>query len=440
MAADFVVVGLSHRTAPIELRERVALDAHDIAHTLGTLVSSSAGAEVALLSTCNRTEAYAITQRPAEFVQSVCGSLMAKAGTTQISHCIYTHQGLHAVQHAFRVAASLDSMVVGEPQILGQFKGALGLAQNAGTVGTLLGRWWDRALSVAKRVRNETQIAMGSVSVSSVACELAEKIFGSLQGKTVLLIGAGKMGESSAKKLISQGARLLIANRNHERALELANQLGAHAHPYENLNPLLENADVVISSTASTEFILTAEQMRAVVHARRYKPIFLIDIALPRNVDPSAAEVQNVFVYDLDDLQKAAQDNLSLRLEEAKHAETIVSAEAQDFSRWVDSLKLTDTIVALRAKVYAKLHHDLQKNLDHWKEGASDDPQALNVLCEKLVNRLLHDPVTQLKKATTETETKELIAAIHRLFQLDYPADAQESAESPTPLPPRSSS
>ncbi len=322
-ASDLLVIGMSHRSSPVALRERLAVEGEALVGAVRGLVEQTHLSEALLLSTCNRVEIYAGTDERGIGAE-LRRWLADRAGET-VDGFLYEHRGEDATRHAFRVASSLDSMVVGEPQILGQVKEAFAAAKAAGVCGGLLERCLTTAFGVAKRVRSETEIAAGSVSVSSVASDLARKIFGDLEGRRVLLVGAGEMGEQAAKHLKKSGASLYVVNRSREKADALANEHGGHAQNLEALATELAHADVVIASTSSQRFVITHELMRGVTKARRHRPLFLIDIAVPRDVDPRVGDMDNVFLYDVDDLSKVAEENLSARQREAEKAEAIVA-------------------------------------------------------------------------------------------------------------------
>ncbi len=373
---DVIVVGLSHHTAPIELRERVALPDGELHDTLRALAAEGGFGETVLVSTCNRVEIYASGESTGELIRAARAHLTARAGG-DIGDVLYERHGDEAVRHAFRVAASLDSLVVGEPQILGQLKDAYQAACDTGTVGSLLGRCFTRAFAVAKRVRSETGIAEGTVSVSSIAIELAKKIFGDLDGRRALLLGAGEMGEAAAKSLAQTGATLRVVNRSAEKARALALACGGEAREYELLPSELVKADVVITSTSSTHFVLTHELMRDVMRTRRHRPIFLIDIAVPRDVDPRVGDLDGVFLYDVDDLTKVAEDNLAARRKEADAAERIVAIEVEEFATWRRTLDLAPTIVAIRERVASIVHAELSRTTPRLRDLSDDDRRAL---------------------------------------------------------------
>lgn len=436
--SDLVVVGLSHHTAPLALRERLAAPRDRLPELLRALTGAVFD-EAVMVSTCNRVELYGVSSDPSRATAAAHAHLRERSGE-DLDGVVYVHRGADAVRHAFRVAASLDSMVVGEPQILGQFKEAYETAADTGTVGTLLGRCFTRAFAVAKRVRSETGIAEGTVSVSSIATSLAKKIFGELEGRRVLLLGAGEMGEAAGRSLAGSGARLVVVNRSPEKALSLARDLGGSAIGYEQLAAELVSVDVVICSTSSPSYVLTHDLMKGVVKARRHRPLFAIDIAVPRDVDPRVGNLENVFLYDVDDLQKVAQENIDARRKSADAAERIVEIEVSEFEFWRRSLELTPTIVALRKRIEETLRTELERTLP--RLGPVDDKQrqVLERMTSAMANKLLHGPLTQLKGTSGEPEGAALIAAVRSLFELDArteatPEPATEEAPRPASVP-----
>lgn len=415
---DFVVVGLSHRTAPVEVRERLAVPPDRLQDELRRIAGHANFDEAILISTCNRVELYATSDDPNEALQRARQTLEAQLPEDSSHDVLYAERGVAVVRHVFRVASSLDSLVVGEPQILGQVKEAYDAARGAGTAGTLLGRCFSQAFSTAKRVRNETGIAEGTVSVSSIACELAKKIFGHLDGRRALLLGAGDMGEAAAKSLRQTGAQLHVTNRSEERAQALAEACGGRAVLYEHLTTELSDADVVIASTASPKFILTPELMRGVVRSRRHRPLFIIDIAVPRDVDPRVGTMDNVFVYDVDDLQQVAEENMAVRAREAADAERIIDEEVDSFLSWRRSLELAPTIVALRKRFGQVADEELRRTLARLESISASDRAALEAMSRSMVNKLLHQPMTQLKVGAGEPDGAHLIDAVRRIFDL----------------------
>ncbi len=414
--AEIFVIGVSHRSSPVELRERLAVPSAALPKHVKTLAERAELAEAVMISTCNRVEVYGVATDLGG-VRRVREALSTQLPPGELEPHLYERTGADAIRHAFRVASSLDSMVVGEPQILGQFKEAYAAATEAGMVGGLLDRCFERAFAVAKRVRHETAIASGSVSVSSIATDLARKIFGDLDAKRVLLIGAGKMGESAAKHLRKQGARLFVLNRSRERALSLANACGGEPRSLAELQSELVLADVAIASTSSDRFVVTRELMKEVVRARKYRPLFLIDIAVPRNIDPRVQEMDNVFVYDVDDLQKVAQENLSARKREAEQAERIVEVETRSFEEWRRGLDLKPIIVGLRRHVREVLGAELDRTLPKLSGEVTRDRATLDRMLDAATNKLLHQPLMELKRAA-ELGDQPMIDAVQRLFPL----------------------
>ncbi|KPK51377.1 MAG: hypothetical protein AMJ63_12635 [Myxococcales bacterium SG8_38_1] len=430
---DFVVVGLSHRTAPVEVRERLAVAPQDLERELREIAAHARLEEALLISTCNRVELYATSANPLQATQEAKQTLAKRLGDAAGDEVLYQERGIDVVRHLFRVASSLDSLVVGEPQILGQVKEAFDAATEAGTVGTLLGRCFTQAFATAKRVRNETGIAEGTVSVSSIACELAKKIFGNLEGRRTLLLGAGEMGESAARSLRQTGTHLHVINRSEERAQALAESCDGRAVPYEHLTTELVEADVVIASTASPKFILTPQLMKGVVRTRRHRPLFIIDIAVPRDVDPRVGNMDNVFVYDVDDLQQVAEENLAVRAREAALAEHIVEDEVESFLTWRRSLELAPTIVALRKRFGQVAEEELRRALPRLQSLSEPDRAVLEAMSRSLVNKLLHQPMTELKAGAGAPDGALLIDAVRRLFALSE-EEARPSETSTQPI------
>lgn len=427
MRGELFVIGLSHRTAPLALRERLAVPGERLAEDLGSLKSTATMDEALLISTCNRVEVYATTDDVARASREIREYLNRKIAPDVVDTHLYEHFGTDAVKHAFRVASSLDSMILGEPQILGQVKTAYSTAHAVGSLGTMLNRCFHRAFAVAKRVRSETGVASGSVSVSSIACELAEKVFGDLHDRRVLLIGAGKMSEAAARHLRKQGASLYIVNRSPERARELAAACEGTARSMDDLAQELQHADVAITSTSSTDFVVTRELMANVQKARRRRLMLLVDIAVPRNVDPKVATLDNVILYDMDDLQQVSAENLRERAREAAAAEQIVAREVVEFEEWRRGLTLTPTIVALRETFQAVVRDELARTTSRLSISA-DDKQALERMGDAIINKLLHQPLSELKRSAEDSDGQALIEATRKLFQLAN--DKARTAES----------
>lgn len=431
MPAECVVIGLSHRTAPVELRERLAVEGDLIALELRRIVEAAQLQECVLISTCNRVEVVAVSQNPTATFEAVASHLNGRLTPDRVEPYLYRLRGERATRHLFRVASGLEAMVLGEPQILGQVKEAYGYARALGTVGSLLSRCFERAFTVAKRVRTETDIAAGQVSVSSIACQLAEKIFGELQDRRVLLVGAGEMSELAAGTMKAHGARLYIVNRNTEHAEKLAQKFDGISRPFESLPDEIREADVVISSTASPGFVVSYNLMQNVIKERKRRPLFFIDIAVPRDVDPRVDSLDNVFLYNIDDLDKVAASNLELRKREIQAAEAIVDEAVIQFEKWRNTLELTPTIVALKAYVSAIVLEEKRKTFSRLSLLNADDQKKLDAMCDAIVNKLLHIPFSQLKRSGANGDEAQLIEATQRLFQLAI-GDAFDDRTKPT--------
>lgn len=419
MRASLVVVGMNHRTAPVEMRERLAVPSDALGQVDAELVRLPAVREAMFVATCNRIEVYAATDQLAQCAASIREYFERKAPGAAVRDCLYEHHDRAAVRHVFRVAASLDSMVVGEPQILGQVKQAYAAARSVGSLGPALSRTLSRAFAAAKRVRTETTIGTGSVSVASIAVDLATQIFGDLPGRRVLLLGAGKMALSAARALTQQGARLAVANRNYERAVQLAHAHGGDAHPLEDLPLLLQHVDVVVCSTGASRFVVTREMVHSAMKARRGRSLFVIDIAVPRNVDPRVNSLDNVYLFDVDDLERAVARALSGRGGALQAAEKIVEEELRAFEAEQRSGAAVPTVVALREHfrmiARAELERSLSGKLRHLSE---EDRRALETMVDAMVNKLLHAPTVALRTQAATDEGAALAAVVRMLFQL----------------------
>ncbi|HJL20235.1 MAG TPA: glutamyl-tRNA reductase [Sandaracinaceae bacterium LLY-WYZ-13_1] len=422
---ELLVIGMNHRTSPVTLRERLAVEGPGLAEEVRRLHDDADLPEVVLLSTCNRVEVYVGGEDRERTAQAVASWLERRAGEP-VGDFLYVHHGDEAVRHTFRVASSLDSLVVGEPQILGQVKEAYAAARSGAAVGTLLDRCFTTAFAVAKRVRSETEIAAGSVSVSSIAGDLATKIFGDLEGRRVLLVGAGEMGEQAAKHLRKSGATLYVLNRSPEKAEALAADVGGHARGLEELGSELAQADVAIASTSSPRFVITPELMKGVIKARRHKPIFLIDIAVPRDVDPRVGDMDNVFLYDVDDLEQVAAENLTARRREAERAEQIVGHEVVAFEKWRRSGALKPTIVGLRKRVRGVLQAELERTLPRLGDLGDKERRSLDKMVDAMTNKLLHRAVSELKAGADTPDGEALVRTVRRLFDLEEPSAPAE--------------
>jgi glutamyl-tRNA reductase len=428
-APVIVVVGLSHRSAPVDVREKFAASADVLPQVLARLSARRELAEVMFLSTCNRVEVMAYADRDvseADATRAIREAIREHAGlasAAEIEPYVYARSGMDAVRHVFRVSASLDSMVLGEPQILGQVKDAYDAAMAAGTLKNYLGRCVHRAFTVAKRVRTETALGAGTVSISSVAVDLARKIFGDLSDHAVLLVGAGEMAEAAAKSL-GKGARSIrVCNRSFERAAALAATFGGSAAPLDALEEELTIADVVVTSTGSPTFVVTRDMVKRAMKVRKGRTLFFIDIAVPRNVEPSVHKIDNVYVYNVDDLEHQVAEGMKARHGEVAAAERIVEVEVAEFEAWSRGLDVQPAVVALRAKTRAVLFAELERTLaSRLKHLGEADRAALNQMMESAVNKLLHAPTTRLKASTTDGGAFDFVEALKHLF--DLPAHA----------------
>ena len=421
---NIVVVGLSHKTAPVELREKVAFAPTAMEQPLQALMALPGVVEGLIVSTCNRVELYASCRDCEDGIIQLRRFLARQHGlpSEELEPHLYHFQGEEAVRHVFRVASSLDSMIIGESQILGQIKSAYGYATEYKTAGLILNRFLHKAFSVAKRVRTETDVASNAVSISFAAVELARKIFGSLQDKSVLLIGAGEMCELAARHFLSAGvASVMVANRTFERAVKLAKEFGGRAIPFDDFPDHLHQVDIVMTSTGAPTFILGPKQVEEVIHQRRNKPMFFIDIAVPRDIDPRVNNLSNVYLYDVDDLQGVVQANLKERQKEARKAEAIIDQEIVQFQRWLDGLEVVPTIVALRHKLETVRLAELEKTLAGLRHLGEKERGAIEALTTAIVNKILHQPITTLKQAQNNSAGNHYIDAVRTLFNLESP-------------------
>ncbi len=419
---DVLVIGINHRTAPVEIREKVSFSGEDLGRSLTKVLGHSEFTEDMILSTCNRVEIYATARDTEKGIVALKNFLAEYHGVSlvEFEKSLYVHLGSAAIRHIFRVASSLDSMVVGEPQILGQIKEAHNIAASHNTLGIVLNKLLHRAFHVAKRVRTETKIGNSAVSISYAAVELAKKIFGTLEGKAVMLLGAGEMAELAAKHLVAGGAqRVVVASRTYQRAIDLAMSFNGEAIEFDGFHKRLEEVDIVISSTGAPHYILHPENVLGVIKARKNKPMFFIDIAVPRDIDPGVNEIDNVYVYDIDDLQEVVDANKDRREREARRAEEIVEEEVLKFYHWYTSLDLVPTIVSLKEKFEEIRKRELSKALSSFARITEKERKSLEALTSAIVKKILHDPITFLKSPDLNTDTNEYVDAVRKLFGLD---------------------
>lgn len=431
-----IVSGLSHKTAPVKIREALSFPEHSLDEALNNLTSYAHINEGVILSTCNRTEIYAVAADIDSGRRNIISFLEDRHSLRDcsIEDYLYFHDSLAAVNHLFRVVSSLDSMIVGEAQILGQAKDAYACAFDAQTTDLVLNRLFRQAFGVGKRVRTETDIGENAVSISYAAVQLAKKVFSDLTGKTIMIIGAGKMSELTAKHLVSNGVSdVIITNRNFDRAVDMAKIFDGRAVEFDKLVDGMADADIVISSTGAPHSIIDKNTMRSVMAKRRHRPIFLIDIAVPRDIEADTNDVDNVYLYDIDDLQSVVESNLAERSREAKEAEKIIKAEIQSFISWQSSLEVVPTIAELRQKAERIRQGELEKAIARMSGLSDEQKNALNALTSGIINKLLHEPMVRLKDSARHKEGYLYVDSLRHLFALGEDEDEQEMQSNESP-------
>jgi len=431
-----IVVGLSHKTAPVEVREKLAVPDSRLDEALARLRTYAGIKEGFLLSTCNRVEVYAVVEQIEEGharVQEFFADTHLALSSEQLTPHLYGYTGDRAIGHLFRVAASLDSMIVGEPQILGQLKDAFEVALNHKASGVVLNKLVRKSISVAKRVRTETKIAETAVSVSYAAVELAKKIFSNLSEKTVLLVGAGEMAKLAAQHLVDQGVRKVsITTRDASSAVELARRFNAASIPFENFRHEMAEADIVLCSTGASRYLIGVEDVRQAVRRRMNRPIFLIDISVPRNIDPAVRNIDNAFLFDIDDLETRVEQNLEERRREAAKAERMVEDAVAQILQWLKSLEVTPTIMALRNRAEEIKQAEIDKALARLQNLSAQERSVVEGLASAIVNKLLHGSLVTLKAESTSGGGAMFIEAARRFFGLDEQAGAGRPNAAPT--------
>lgn len=428
---NLVIVGLNHKTSPVEIREKLSFPSQTIGEPLKKLVNHYGLNEGVILSTCNRVEVLGITNDMEKGVWHVKRFLSEyhDIPLESLDEHLYVHCGEGAVKHLFRVAAGLDSMIVGEPQILGQVKDSYGYAVEHDTAGVIVNKLYHKAFQVAKRIRTETKIGESAVSISFAAVELARKIFGELGGKSAMLIGAGEMAELAAKHLLNNGVReIMVTNRTYEKALELVKGFGGTAIMFREYPHYLKNADIVIASTGAANFIIRPEQVSEVMKERKQKPMFFIDISVPRNIDPLVNNIDNAYVYDIDDLQGVVKANLDERKSEANEAEKIIVEEIERFYRWIKSLDIVPTIIALRQYCDGIRKTELNKAVTILNNLSEKDIKTLDAMTSAIVNKILHNPITHLKKDANKIEGDLYIDTVRKIFELSTESESLKKA------------
>ncbi len=413
--------GLSHKNAPVALREQLAVDDDKLRELLRDALAAGVVREAVMLSTCNRVEVYGVAEAPGAARTAVFGTLCRQRGVSpaSVEPLLYMHEEDDAIRHAFRVAASLDSMMIGEPQILGQVKDAFALAQSCEAVGPALHTLFTQAFAVAKRVRTETEIARHAVSVSFAAVELAKKIFAGLSGRAVLLLGAGTMGELAAKLLVEQGAfPIYVVNRTWSRAQDMARALSGTAVPFDELAAAVAAVDIVVTSTGAPTPIVTRDMVARVMHGRGARPLFFIDIAVPRDVEAGVDALEDVYCYDIDDLKQVVDANIRERLREAHRAETLVEREVAKFRARLGDVEVIPTIVSLRERLEEIRTGEVRKTLARLPDATPETRAAIEALSAAIVNKVLHAPITKLRESSRAGSHRSWLEVVHELFAL----------------------
>jgi glutamyl-tRNA reductase len=429
---SLLALGVSHKTAPVALRERLALPDGRAAGILADLTARPEIHEAVAISTCNRTELYLVAADPVEAESLALAELSRQAGIrpTELLGRLYSLRGGEAVRHLFSVAAGLDSMIVGEAEVQGQVRRAYERALVEGATGPITNRLFRDALGAGKRVRTETALGRSRVSVSSVAVDIARDVLGDLETRRVLVIGAGENGELTAKALSERGVdTVFVANRRYDRAIGLAQRFGGHAVRFDDLPGEIVNADMVVSCTSSPHQIVGADELELVVEQRSRRPLLLIDIAVPRDIDPRVRDLPGITLYDMDDLQRTVARNLDVREAEASRARTIVGDELERFDRWLSTLDVVPTISALRERGEEIVSQVLRENESRWESLSEADRERVELMARAVVSRLLHEPTARLKRPGDEESAYVHLQAVRELFGLDTTAIAEGEAD-----------
>lgn len=422
--------GLSHKTAPVEIREKLSISQSKLPEALAMLLSKSSISEAVILSTCNRTEIYAVADDIEQGKQDIIDFLSEyhQFDREAFLNSLYFLTEEQVVRHLFRVASSLDSMVIGEAQILGQVKEAYNTAYENKATSLVLNRLFRHAVECGKRVRTETAIGESPVSVSYAAVQLAKNVFETLENRAVMVVGAGKMSILTIKHLISNGANpIMVTNRTFEKAEEIACEFNGVAVPFEEKFEKMVQADIVISSTGAQDYVITAEDVRNIMRKRKGRPLFFIDIAVPRDVDPKASEIENVFVYDIDDLKHVVDENLKERKKEAEKAEKIVEEEVSEFLSWLASLDVVPTIKELNRIAQEIKEKELEKALRRLNGLDEDQVEVVKALAHGIVNKLIHTPIVRVKEAAAKKRGYRYVVALRYLFGIDESGKGDES-------------
>jgi glutamyl-tRNA reductase len=417
---QILALGVSHKTAPLELRERLALPEGRAVGLLAELTDSPHVYEAAAISTCNRTELYLVAADPVEAESHALSLLAREAGIqpTELAGRLYSPRGGDAARHLYRVTAGLDSMILGEVEVQGQVKRAYELALVEGATGPILNRLFRGALAAGKRARSETGVSERGLSLPSVSVELARRALGDLANRTVLLVGAGETAELTARALSARGVEtVFVANRHHNRAIGLAQRFGGSAVRIDELPARMQEADIVVSSTNSPHHLIERDELELVMEARGGRPLLLVDLAVPRDIEPDCVEVDGVSLHDVDDVQAIADRNAAGREAEARRADRLLESEVVRFERWLGSLETIPTVAALRGRAEEVVERVLAENESRWESLSDADRERLGVMARAIANRLLHEPTLQLKRAA-EAEDEDAYARVHALREL----------------------
>jgi len=420
--ANLILVGVNHKTTPVEIREKLAFTKGKIEESVDRLLNFPDIIEHTILSTCNRVEIYARANGQNSAIQSIKQFICDFHGLSavQLEEHFYSYSNEAAIEHLFRVSSSLDSMILGEAQILGQVKDAYSLAKDLRSTGLVLNQLFEKAFSIAKKVREETGIAERSVSISSAAVELAQKIFDDLENHTVMLVGTGEMAELAAKHLISYGVKTVyVTSRTYERAANLARTLNGSALDFEAFKNELYRADIVITSTSASRFIITKDMVEKAIHDRKNKPIFFIDIAVPRDIEPDVNDLENVYLYDIDDLHVVVSANMKEREKESENAMHLISQEVNKFNNWLGTLDAVPTIVEIRKRVENIGNQEMERTLKKIPHLSEEDKKIIYQMKNSMINKILHKPTIKLKQKTQSEDGHVYLKAIRHLFHLD---------------------
>src|SRR5436305_11857841 len=435
--SELLLLGMSHKTAPVSLRERLALTTTEAERFLREIVALPEVREAAVISTCNRTELYLVVGDSVVAESAVLGLMANRAGIrpTELADVMYSPRNCDAARQLFRVASGLESMIVGEAEVQGQVKRAYEAALEAGVTGPLSNRLFGAALATGKRARTETGISESRVSVPSVAVDLARESIGDLRGRSVVVLGTGEMSELTAQALSAQGAEpIFVANRRRERARELADRFDGRVAGFDDLPRELERTDIVLAATSSPHAIVGHDELALVMRTRSDRPLLLIDIAVPRDVDSLCAQLPGVTLLDIDDLQTVVQRNRGVRAAEARSAEAVIEEEIQRFAEWLGSLEVLPTIVALRAHADAIVDGVLEENERRWESLSERDRDRMEALARTVANRLMHEPTLQLKRRARPPGDRvhARIGLLRELFGLEDLAEPAEAREDDT--------